>query len=646
MSEHIEISEPGFESLGLTEPLLRSLKEVGYEAPTPVQFQTIPLLKTGADVIGQAQTGTGKTAAFALPILEGLDLKQNKVQALVLVPTRELALQVAEAFHIYAKYLGHVVVLPVYGGQPIQRQTHRLEAGVHIVVGTPGRVMDHLRRGTLNFDSVRTVILDEADEMLKMGFIEDVTWIMEQASGRAQTALFSATMPPEIRKIADQYLRQPVSIEIQRKTLTVEGIEQRYLNVSPQGKLDTLTRVLEAEQGTATLVFAHTKIEAATVTEKLQARGYAAEAMHGDMNQAHRESVIRRLRSGQVEIVVATDVAARGLDVDRISHVINYDIPYDPESYVHRIGRTGRAGREGKAILFVTPRQVRLLREIERYTRRKIEPMKMPTKADIAARRVELFKESIRKTLAEADLELYLAVIEELVDEGLDVAEIAAAASYLARGERQLEAVSEVENEPQQPVELGMVRFYLDAGHNHGLRPNDVVGAIANEAGVPGRVIGAIDIFDECAYVEVPEHFKAQIMKRMTRTRIRNRITVVKPVSAEQETSWTPAKKAEKPASVGKSEKTETVKKPSVAKPAAQKNMAPPEPALEGFKKFKKEKGREEPGFSAPAGKKAGGKKNLKGGKPIKGKTTSDGRWDDISRFFAGEQPLRRKKKK
>lgn len=636
-------SEIGFEALGLSLPLLKALQEVGYEAPTPVQLQTIPALKEGADVIGQAQTGTGKTAAFALPILDSLTLSTPAaLQALVLVPTRELALQVAEAIHIYSKYIGAVQVLPVYGGQPIQRQSRRLELGVHIVVGTPGRIMDHLRRGTMAFDSLKTVVLDEADEMLKMGFLEDVEWILEQAKGRAQTALFSATMPTEVRKIADRYLNKAINVEIKRKTLTVEGIEQRYLNVSIPNKLDILTRILEAEQGTATLVFTHTKIEAATVTEKLQARGYAAEAMHGDMSQIHRESVIRRLRAGQVEIVVATDVAARGLDVDRISHVINYDIPYDPESYVHRIGRTGRAGRQGKAILFVTPRQVRLLREIERYTRQRIEPMKLPTKADIAARRIELFKETIRKTVAEVDLELYLSVIEELADEGLDVAEVAAAASYLARGDRQLEQVSEANKEPLPAVEFGMIRFFLDLGNNHGLRPSDVVGAIANEAGIPGKSIGAIDIYDDWSYVEVPEHYKNLILKRMARTQIRNRVAGFRPdpdavieVPPSEPLPSAPKKPkpvapSTKPAASPRSEAKPSFK-PAPFKGDARKSSPFPTSEKPPFKKSKSASG----STAKPA----------KPGKSASSKSDKPGRWDDMASLFGHDQPRKRKKK-
>ncbi|HEY4593764.1 MAG TPA: DEAD/DEAH box helicase, partial [Thermoanaerobaculia bacterium] len=436
MADDVEETDAAtFESLGISEPILRTLIEIGYEAPTPIQEKTIPPMLAGRDLIGQAQTGTGKTAAFAIPILEKIDLATAEVQALVLAPTRELAIQVAEAIHTYSKYRGRVSVLPVYGGQPIQLQLKRLDRGVHVVVGTPGRIMDHLRRGSLRLDAVRLVVLDEADEMLRMGFIEDVEWILSQAPEGRQTALFSATLPREIRRIADRHLKDPVAIEIEHKTLTVPTTDQRYLIVTPQQKLDALARILETEPADAVLIFTRTKTGAAELTERLEGRGYAAEAMHGDMNQAQRESVIRRLRGGQVEIVVATDVAARGLDVERISHVVNYDIPNDVEAYVHRIGRTGRAGRSGVAVLFVSPRERRMMQDIERFTGQRITPMKMPTQADVAARRVALFKDSIRRSVAEGDLDLYLSLVEELVEEGLDLAEIAAGAARLARGD-------------------------------------------------------------------------------------------------------------------------------------------------------------------------------------------------------------------
>jgi ATP-dependent RNA helicase DeaD len=527
--------EQTFADLGLAEPLLRGLTEVGYEAPTPIQAKTIPALLAGRDLIGQAQTGTGKTAAFALPILQRLDLARAEPQALVLAPTRELAIQVAEAFHTYAKHLGRVSVLPVYGGQPIDRQQQRLVRGVHVVVGTPGRILDHLRRGTLRLDAVRVAVLDEADEMLRMGFLEDVESILSQAPTERQTALFSATMPPEIRRVASRHLKDPVLIAIARQTLTVPATEQRYLTLMPQQKLDALSRILETEQAEAVLVFTRTKTGAAELTEKLQARGYAAEAMHGDMNQSQRETVIRRLRSGQVEIVVATDVAARGLDVERISHVVNYDIPNDVEAYVHRIGRTGRAGRSGVAVLFVSPRERRMMQDIERFTGQRIQPMRMPTQADVAARRMALFKDSIRKSVAEGDLDLYLTLVEELVEEGMDISEVAAAAARLARKDKPLEVALEPAPREVPQTEDGMVRLFIPAGSRAGVRPADIVGAIANEADVPGKAIGSIDIYDSFTFVEVPARYGQQVLERMSRATLRGRQIEVRLARPDQD---------------------------------------------------------------------------------------------------------------
>jgi ATP-dependent RNA helicase DeaD len=515
-----------FEQFNLRPELMQVIDEVGYEAPTPIQVKIIPHLLEGRDVIGQAQTGTGKTAAFALPILQQLDPKRNVVQALVLTPTRELGIQVAEAFHTYGKHLGGVRISPIYGGQSIQTQIRRLQSGVHVVVGTPGRIMDHLRRGTLSFASLKVVVLDEADEMLRMGFIEDVEWILGQAPEGIQKALFSATIPQAVRRIADRYLQDPVTIEIEHKTLTVPTTQQRYLSVTDQQKLDALAQVLETEIAPeeAVLIFASTKVRTAELAEKLQARGYAAEAMHGDMNQHQRENVVRRLRSGQLEIVVATDVAARGWDVERIGLVVNYDIPYDTEAYVHRIGRTGRAGRSGKAILFVTPRQKRMLREIERYTSQRIEPEKVPSKADVAARRIALFKQRILKTVEEEELDLYLNLVQELATEsGCDMAEIAAASARLARGDKPLEVVMEPVREVSVEQQDGMARLFIDAGRESGVRPADIVGAIANEADVPGHVIGAIDIYDRFSFVDVPVQYLNQVLERMDGATVRSR---------------------------------------------------------------------------------------------------------------------------
>ena len=522
--EEAEKSNP-FEQFGLSAELVKAVKEVGYETPSPIQLKTIPILLSGRDIVGQAQTGTGKTAAFALPALNKLEVGNRKVQVLVLTPTRELAIQVAEAFHTYAKFVGSVRVLPVYGGQSISQQIKHLRSGVQVVVGTPGRVMDHIRRETIDISKLKMVILDEADEMLRMGFQEDVEWILSHTPKERQTALFSATMPKQIRRLAEKYLNEPVNIEIERKTLTVPNIKQFYINVTENQKTDALTKLLEMETATgeAVLIFHRTKIGADSLTNKLQARGYAAEAMHGDLSQAQREALIKRLRDGRVEIVVATDVAARGLDVERISSVINYDMPGDTESYVHRIGRTGRAGRDGTAVLFVTPRQQRMKREIEIYTKQEIKPMKMPTQADVASRRINLFKERILKTLKDEELDLYLSLIEELAEEsGCDMSEIAAAAAFLSAGDKPLEVpVEPPKTEYKSFSEDNMVRLFVDVGRNHRIGPADIVGAIANEGGVPGKGIGAIDVYDRFTLVDIPSEFVGHVLDAMGETKIR-----------------------------------------------------------------------------------------------------------------------------
>ncbi len=517
-------SEDSFAQFDLKSEILKSVAELGYESPSPIQQKTIPLMLEGRDIIGQAQTGTGKTAAFALPGLQAIDVKSKKVQVLVLTPTRELAIQVAEAFHSYSKHLGRIHVLPVYGGQSIGQQIKHLRSGAQVIVGTPGRVMDHMRRETLDLSNLKLVILDEADEMLNMGFQEDVEFILSHTPPERQTALFSATMPKGVRRIAEKFLKDATTIEIERKTMTVPTITQFYINLSENQKTDALTRLLEVEinSGEAVLIFHRTKVGAANLTEKLQARGYAAEAMHGDMNQNQRESVIKRLKNGQVEIVVATDVAARGLDVERITTVVNYDMPSDTENYVHRIGRTGRAGREGKAVLFVTPRQQRMKNEIEKYTKQKIEPLKLPTQADVAARRISLLKERIINTLTEQDLEMYLSLVEDIADESeRDIAEIAAAAVFLAVGDKPLEVEIEPEKKNFKFSEEGMVSLFINVGRRNRVNPGDIVGAIANEGDIPGKAIGAIDVFDRYTLVDIPAEYVEQVLNLMKDSRIR-----------------------------------------------------------------------------------------------------------------------------
>lgn len=564
-----------FRDLSLDAAVLKALDDVGYESPSPIQAATIPHLLAGADVLGQAQTGTGKTAAFALPILSRIDLQERAPQALVLVPTRELAIQVAEAFQRYASHLKGFHVMPIYGGQSYTPQLHSLRRGVHVVVGTPGRVMDHIKRGTLKLATLKHFVLDEADEMLRMGFIDDVEWILEQAPQERQIALFSATMPPAVRRIAQNHLREPAEVTIKSKTTTASKIRQRYWVVNGMHKLDALTRILEAEPFDGMLVFARTKLATEELAERLEARGFAVEALNGDIAQAQRERTIARLKSGQIDIVVATDVAARGLDVERVSHVINFDVPYDPESYVHRIGRTGRAGRSGEAILFIAPRERNMLRVIERATRQTIAPMDLPTVEDVNEQRVARFNERITATLASGEAEAFRALIERYeLAHNVPAVEIAAALASIAQGKKPLlldvaqgkraaavrppvEAVEErkersfeeraparkrdaaatprverkhaeraedvgtsprKQRQPQDDAEMETYR--VEVGHAHGVKPGNIVGAIANEAGLDGKNIGRVVIRDDHSFVDLPAGMPKDIFKQLQKVRV------------------------------------------------------------------------------------------------------------------------------
>ncbi|MDP7005493.1 MAG: DEAD/DEAH box helicase, partial [Phycisphaerales bacterium] len=429
-----------FEAFGLNSKLLKTVAELGYESPSPIQSESIPPLLDGRDILGQAQTGSGKTAAFALPLLSRLNIKQRSPQILVLAPTRELAIQVSEAFQKYAGKLNGFHVVPIYGGQDYRVQFRALDRGVHVVVGTPGRVMDHMRKGSINLDNLQCLVLDEADEMLRMGFIDDVEWVLEQIPYEHQTALFSATMPKQIAKIAKQYLNDPALIKIQDKSATVETVRQRYWMVSGMHKLDALTRILEVEDTDGILVFARTKIMTTQLADRLEARGFAAQALNGDMPQNLREVTVNKLKEGKLDILIATDVAARGLDVPRISHVINYDVPYDTETYVHRIGRTARAGRDGDAILFISPREKRMLRSIEKATRQKIERMDLPSHSLVNEVRVEKFKQKITDTLANGENNAFFAEIVESysIEHDVPPVEIAVALASMAQGDSPL----------------------------------------------------------------------------------------------------------------------------------------------------------------------------------------------------------------
>ncbi|MCB1695145.1 MAG: DEAD/DEAH box helicase [Pseudomonadales bacterium] len=589
-----------FAELDLPATLQKALAEVGYETPTAIQARIIPHMLEGADVLGQAQTGTGKTAAFALPILARLDLRQKLPQVLVLAPTRELAIQVAEAFQKYARHLPGFHVLPIYGGSDMRGQLRQLERGVHVVVGTPGRVMDHMRRGSLNLSRLQTLVLDEADEMLRMGFIDDVEWILEQTPDQRQIALFSATMPDAIRRIAKRHLTDPREISIEVKSVISAAIRQRVWMMAGVHKLDALTRILEVEDFDGMIIFVRTRILTTELADKLAARGYSATALNGDIPQKQREQTIERLKSGELDILVATDVAARGLDVGRISHVINYDIPYDVEAYVHRIGRTGRAGKTGETILFAANRERRLLRAIEKATGETIAPMTLPTAEQVTDKRIGKFKQRITETLDTAELKAFRKMVEDYQHEyGVPVIEIAAALGALAQGSKPLvakadaagshktrerpaaaagtdqrrtpprkpdreplpgrdiapgkkadrvlpgttdgkaphkpspEATPELGQPPPSRPDLGaplragrsrqreaatdtgMEHYRIEVGLQHGVKPGNIVGAIANEAEIESEYIGRIEIFDDYSTVQLPEGMPREIFKHL-----------------------------------------------------------------------------------------------------------------------------------
>jgi ATP-dependent RNA helicase DeaD len=552
--------QPTFDSLGLIAPVLKAVAELGYEQPSAIQAQSIPYLLEGRDLLGQAQTGTGKTAAFALPLLSRIDVTDKTTQLLVLAPTRELAIQVSEAFQTYARHLPDFHVLPIYGGMSYDTQLRQLKRGVQVVVGTPGRVMDHIRRKTLKLDGLKALVLDEADEMLRMGFIDDVEWVLEQTPPTRQIALFSATMPSVIRQVANRHLNNPKEVKIVTKTSTATTISQKYWQVSGLHKLDALTRILEMNEHDGMIIFVRTKAATVELAEKLTARGHACEALNGDISQNLRERTVDRIKKGQIDILVATDVVARGLDVERVSHVVNYDIPYDTESYVHRIGRTGRAGRSGTAILFVAHRERRMLQAIERATRQPIEKMNLPTASDINEQRVSRFKQRITDTMDNENLDFFLELVEGYQKENeVDPLKMAAALAHMAQGKTPL-LLSEMEvrqerrersdrddrpdrgdrgdrpdraprERKQRPVtkdamplkddpNTAMTRYVVQVGYSDGVKPGNIVGAIANEADIESRYIGHIEIYENFATVDLPTDLKAEAIDKLNKTRI------------------------------------------------------------------------------------------------------------------------------
>ncbi len=526
MSEETKLT---FQNLGLSDRVLKALDDMGFEEPSPIQEKTIPVLLSGRDVIGQAQTGTGKTAAFGAPIVERWDPKLRGVQALVLTPTRELAIQVAEEITKIGKY-ARIKTIAIYGGQSIDRQIRSLRFGVDVVVGTPGRIMDHMRRGTVSFANVRMVVLDEADEMLDMGFVEDIEFILKETPQERQTLLFSATMPEEIRRLANRYMQTPEHISVSPAQLTVPQIEQFFYEVRPSFKTEALCRVLDIEDVERGICFCRTKKGVDELVEGLQARGYLAEGIHGDMNQAQRSRVMTKFKEGNVELLVATDVAARGLDIQDVTHVFNYDIPQDPESYVHRIGRTGRAGRTGTAVTLVSAREFPQLRLIERITRSRIQRKPLPSLMDVAEKQREQLKERLIKVMDDGQLAFYKELAEDLLNE-YDPDVLLAAALKMVAGE------DKASNASQAPAmdfgdtgaEAGMVRLFLNIGRQQLIQPADIVRSIASQAGIPGNLIGLINIYDRFTFVEVPKDVAAQVMQAMQESTIKGRVVNIEP---------------------------------------------------------------------------------------------------------------------
>lgn len=550
-----------FDNLNLSKNVLKAIKDLGFESPTPIQIKSIPVILSGKDMIGQAQTGTGKTAAFALPILSNIKGKPKHIVSLVLEPTRELAIQVAESFQNFAKYINDFRVTPIYGGASYENQIRSLKHGAHVVVATPGRLIDLIEKGKLDLSEVRYMVIDEADEMLRMGFIDDVDWILSHTPEDRQTSLFSATMPDAIARIAHNHLVEPEEVKIESKTTTATTVRQRYWVVSGVHKIDAMTRMLEVEPYDAVLVFVRTKTDAEDVANKLLSRGLACAALHGDIPQRQREKIIDRLKKGSLDIIIATDVAARGLDVDRITHVFNYDIPYDAESYVHRIGRTGRAGRTGEAILFVSPRERRALRAIERVTRQKIEAMRMPTIEDVNKRRLENFRNQILETIETGGLGMYLEVVSDiLTDDSIEPEILAAALAKMAQRDGDLlleekeedhtfrsfdddenrQRRSERRGSPSAKAEplrefpdMKMVRYRLAVGRRDGAKPGQIVGAIANEASMDSKYIGAISIYDTFSTVDLPEGMPKATHDILAKARVCGRMLDIREYTAE-----------------------------------------------------------------------------------------------------------------
>lgn len=597
---------PSFSELGIAPAIVKAIQEAGYETPSPIQAQSISPLLEGRDLLGQAQTGTGKTAAFSLPLLSRLNDRQKTPQMLVLTPTRELAIQVAEAIQGYGRHIKNFHVLPIYGGQSMGIQLRQLQRNPQVIVGTPGRILDHIRRGKLALENLQSLVLDEADEMLRMGFIDDVETILQETPKERQVALFSATMPKPIHRVAQRYLNNPVEVHIKSKTSTVDTINQRYWQVTGLHKLDALTRILEVEEFDGMIIFVRTKNSTVDLAEKLEARGYSSSPLNGDMNQALREKTIEKMKAGKIDILVATDVAARGLDIERMSHVVNYDIPYDTESYVHRIGRTGRAGRKGEAILFVAPRERRMLGAIEKATRQTISRMQLPSSEDIADRRVMSFKQHMTETIESQDLAFFEKLITSYQEEhNADPIEMAAALAFLVQKHRPLKPVSHVserkqskersDREPRQnkreprsdraeraprpprtradhKPEEGMKTYRVEVGAEHNVEPKHLVGAIANEAGLESQLIGRISIMDDHSFVDLPDGMPKDIFQHLRKVWVNQRqLQISMPDNAAETT--------EKPGRPPRQKPGRTKKRPAIAAKARQKKSAKSNPS-------------------------------------------------------------------
>lgn len=518
-----------FEDMNLSPEICQAVLDMGFEEATPIQSQAISVIMEGKDVTGQSQTGTGKTAAFGIPCLERINPEDRRLQALILCPTRELAIQVSEEFRKLLKYKENIRVLPIYGGQPIDRQILALKKGAQVVIGTPGRVMDHMRRRTLKTDTVQMMVLDEADEMLDMGFREDIETILAKIPKEHQTLLFSATLSPEILDITKRFQQDPVFIKIVRKELTVPSIEQYYFDVKEKRKLDALSRLIDMYNPSLAMVFCNTKKRVDDLTELLQGRGYFAEGLHGDLKQAQRDKVMQKFRNGTIEILVATDVAARGIDVDDIDIVVNYDIPQDEEYYVHRIGRTGRAGKAGKAFTFCVGKEIYKLRDIMRFAKTKIVQQKLPTLSDVEEMKTALFLDKIKETITEGHLTKYIHLVDALMEEDFTSIDVAAALLKLHLANINADDIDAIDDINFNGTEAyggegeKMVRLFLNAGKKNKIRTKDIVGAIANEAGVPGKALGAIDLFDSYSFVDVPREYVQDVLYGMKNAKIKNK---------------------------------------------------------------------------------------------------------------------------